>query len=1076
MRTLKRIYPRALAAILVAGFAIGCSSEAKKSGFLKRANGYFESGEYDKAKIEYLNVLRADPQNATAVRQLGTIWFEQGAPLNAAPFLLKARDLAPEDLEARTKLTLVFMSVGQFAEARKEALAILDRSPSNQQAMIALAESSRSQRERDDAAQLLRSLNADSNPGFHLALAGLSLRKQDPASAESEVKRALSLDPNSVEAHLALGRLYWLRNDLTGADQEFKAAAELAPVRSGVRLNYAEFKARTGKVDEAKARLNEITREAPDSLPAWRLLAQIAFTEGKLDESLKFLENIALRDPANIEARLLHAQVWLAKGEVKKALEDLESLATRLPKFPPIKYQLARAYLQDKNTAQAAAVLNQAIAANPDYAEAILLLGEINLQSGDAQPVVSSMLGLLKKRPDLVQAQLLLAQAYHALGRLNDATAVFREQIKLSPQSAQPHLLLGLVLLQQNNTDEARKAFESAQQLAPESLLPVARLVDLDIQTKDFNAAFQRVRNQLQKTPEAPVAHFLEGKVYAAQGKWDDAETALLKTLELDPNSSGTYDLLISTYVAANKLPQAIALLEGLLSRSPDNARAMMVQALIYEKMNDASKAREVYERLLALKPDSPHALNNLAYLYSERLDQLDRAYDLAQKARALQPAEAGIADTLGWILYKKGDYQQSRTLLQESAQKLPNNPEIQFHLGMASYMMGDMDAARTAFHQAAAAANDFPGKEEGRRKLALLEGVKGNETELSSDDLEVILQQQPSDLVTRMLLGESYEKQGAFVKAAAAYEQALKQNPKLLSATAKLAQLNAGPLQASDKALEFARKARTLAPNDPKVLGILGGAAYQTGNFPWAYSLLQESARQLPNDAEILHNLAWTAYSLGKVSEARQTMQRVLAAAPDSGQSSDAKLFLAMTALDEEGTRLVAPESEIERALKTNPNYVPALMAQAGTLLKRGESKAAAATYTEVLRRLPDFAPAQKRLAALYLDIPEKREEAYDLAAKARRTLPDDPELAQVLAELSFQRKEFAYAVQLLRQSAKKKPLEAKYLYYLGMSHLKVKDKIQSREALDQALAAGLQDPLASDARRAITELDQSE
>ena len=110
--------------------AIGCSAEAKKSRLLERADRYFESGEYDKAKIEYLNVLRADPQNATAIRRLGTIWFEQGAPLNAAPFLLKARDLVPDDLEARTKLALVFMSAGQFAEARKEALAILERIPS----------------------------------------------------------------------------------------------------------------------------------------------------------------------------------------------------------------------------------------------------------------------------------------------------------------------------------------------------------------------------------------------------------------------------------------------------------------------------------------------------------------------------------------------------------------------------------------------------------------------------------------------------------------------------------------------------------------------------------------------------------------------------------------------------------------------------------------------------------------------------------------------------------------------------------------------------------------------------------
>ncbi len=142
--------------------------------------------------------------------------------------------------------------------------------------------------------------------------------------------------------------------------------------------------------------------------------------------------------------------------------------------------------------------------------------------------------------------------------------------------------------------------------------------------------------------------------------------------------------------------------------------------------------------------------------------------------------------------------------------------------------------------------------------------------------------------------------------------------------------------------------------------------------------------------------------------------------------------------------------------------------------LRQRGESKAAAAVYSEVLRRFPDFTPAQKDLASVYLEIPDKRDEAYDLAAKARRSLPDDPDVAQILAELSYDRKEFAYAAQLLQQSAEKKPLDAKYLYYLGMSQVKAKDKVQGREALDQALAAGLQDPLAKEARRAISELDK--
>ena len=1019
-------------------------------------------------------MLRADPQDATAIQRLGIIWYEQGAPLRAAPFLLKTRELLPDDIDSRKKLALVFMSAGQFEEARKEALAILERSPAHEGAMLLVVEASRNQQELEDAEQQLRSLNASDKAGFHLALASLALRKQDLATATSEAKQALSLDPISVEAHLALAKLYWLANDLTNADREFKAAAELAPVRSQARLTYTEFKARTGAADEAKARLKEITREVPDSLQAWRMLAQIAFAEKQFDESLTFIENILFRDPANVEARLLQAQVWLAKGETKKALENLESLGNSFPTVPAIKYELARAYLQNRNLAQATVALNQAIAAYPDYAEAILLLGQVNLQSGNAQAAIASMLNLLKKRPDLVQAQVILAEAYLSQGKVDDAVALLREQTKASPQDPRPYLRLGLILRRLDKIEEARKAFEEAQKLAPDNLMAVAQLVDLDIQSKNFDAAAQRVQAQLQKTPQSSAAYLLDGKVSAAQGEWNRAESVLVKALELDPNSSGAYGLLISTYLATNRLPEAIAQLEAVLTKNPKEVRALMLSALIYEKMNDLSKARDAYEKLLAVDPDFAPALNNLAYLYAVRLNDLDKAYGLAQKARALQPVDPAIADTLGWILYKRADYQQALTILQESAEKLPGNPEIQFHLGMANHAMGRLDEARTALRQAVATPADFPDKEEARRRLSSLEGGDSKVPELSISELEKILNEKPDDIVTQVRLGEAYEKQGEFAQAAAAYEEALKRNPKLLATATKLAELNAGPLQDNQKALRYARKARELAPNDPKIVGLLGSTAYQTGNFTWAYSLLQESARELPANPEILQNLAWSAYSLGKVSEARQAMQRAVAAGPDSSQASDARLFLEMTALDEEGANASAAESEVEKVLKEDPGYVPALMARAEILFQRGEKAAAGAIYAEVLRRFPDFAPAQKQLASVYADEPERRNEAYDLAMKARKALPDDPEVARILAELSYQRKEFAYAVQLLRQSSEKKPLDAKSLYYLGMSHLKANDKEESREALQEALAAGLSNSLASEAKSALAELEK--
>jgi tetratricopeptide (TPR) repeat protein len=669
---------------------------------------------------------------------------------------------------------------------------------------------------------------------------------------------------------------------------------------------------------------------------------------------------------------------------------------------------------------------------------------------------------------------LVLANAYQALGRLGDAAALFREQIKAVPQSPDAHFLLGVILRQQKKSDEARQAFEKASELAPDNLDPIGQLVEMDLAEKRYDAAAQRVEQQLQKNPDAAGTHFLEAKIYMAHAAQRDsvrAEAALQKAIELDANFTPAYELLVSVYLAENKLPQAISQLKAEMEKDPNNSRPLLMAGLVYEHMKDYPKARESYEKVLALSPDSILGLNNLAYLYAERLNGLGKAYELAQKARALQPADAMVADTLGWILYRRGDYQQALVLLQESASKLPENPEVQFHLGMANYMMGQREAARTALQRATKSTEDFSGREEAQHRLALLGEGAGASKELSSDELEALLKQQPNDLVAWMHLAEEYEKRGEAAKAAAAYERALKLNPKFLTAAVKLAQLYAGPLQKRDKALELARKARDLAPKDAQVAGVLGRIAFQAGNFIWAYGLLQESARQRRDDPGVLHDLAITDYALGKVPEARLTMQRCLDAGPDAAAAEDGKRFLAMTTLDQPATNVVAAEPGVQRILKAQPDYVPALMAQAAIQLQRNDAKSAAGIYSQVLTRYPDFAPAQKRLAAIYAENPDDLAKAYDLAIKARSALPSDPELARTLAELNFKRKEFLYAIQLLQESAGKQPLPAKDLYYLGMAQLQTKQDSKGRETLERALAAGLSDPLAQEAKQRLAE-----
>ena len=167
---------------------------------------------------------------------------------------------------------------------------------------------------------------------------------------------------------------------------------------------------------------------------------------------------------------------------------------------------------------------------------------------------------------------------------------------------------------------------------------------------------------------------------------------------------------------------------------------------------------------------------------------------------------------------------------------------------------------------------------------------------------------------------------------------EALKSNPKLASVTLKLAQLYAGPLHNVPKALEFAKRARDLAPTDPHVAGLLGRVAFDTGNFSWAYSLLQESVHQLADDASVLRDFAWAAYSLGKIEEAKNAMQKLVDTNSNSPQAKDAREFLAMLALESKPQDAVAAEPEINKVLAAHPEYVPALMARAVAQVQRGQ------------------------------------------------------------------------------------------------------------------------------------------
>src|SRR5882757_8330041 len=425
-----------VAAVAISILLTGCTAASRKARYTEKAERFYKAGEYDKAKIEYLNVIKIDQGDANAYARIGAMWVDEGVPLRAGAFLIKALELAPNDTGSRLNLARVYLAVGRISDARKEAMTILEKAPGNGEALLALVDTSRTPEEMSATEEQLAKFPQKDSAYYHLAAAAIAAKKSDLSAAEAALQRAVAADPNFAAAHSALAGLYLARKDNEKAGLELEKAAKLAKARSPETVRFAQFKVQNGAAEEAKAFLANVTKQAPDFHPAWPILGRIANNEKKYDDALKLVENALSRDPANIDARLVQAESWIAKGETKKAVDSIENLDRTYPESPIVKYSLARLYVQTNNLDQAVAAADQAVNLSPRFLDAILLRAELHLEKGDAQSVVDSLSAVVKQSPGLLRAELMLAEAYRALGRLDDAVAIVREQIKRSPQNA----------------------------------------------------------------------------------------------------------------------------------------------------------------------------------------------------------------------------------------------------------------------------------------------------------------------------------------------------------------------------------------------------------------------------------------------------------------------------------------------------------------------------------------------------------------------------------------------------------------------------------------------------------------
>jgi Flp pilus assembly protein TadD len=109
--------------------------------------------------------------------------------------------------------------------------------------------------------------------------------------------------------------------------------------------------------------------------------------------------------------------------------------------------------------------------------------------------------------------------------------------------------------------------------------------------------------------------------------------------------------------------------------------------------------AEHDFRIVIARQPENAAALNALGYTLADQTERYEEAEALIRQAYILQPEEASIVDSMGWIAFRLGRLAESIEFLQKAWQ-LDKNPEIAAHLGEVLWVAGNRDAAITILRE----------------------------------------------------------------------------------------------------------------------------------------------------------------------------------------------------------------------------------------------------------------------------------------------------------------------------------------------------------------------------------------
>lgn len=579
-----------------------------------------------------------------------------------------------------------------------------------------------------------------------LALCGLALLAtlplaavlpDDPAAATAGAGEPDEDVPYGVAASWLLGHRLLEEGRPADALPLLHQAYRAQPGVTAIALDFQEALTAEGYVRDALTVMDQLVLDHPDSTSYRLRRSALLARSGKSDDAMADLKQLRARGDDSLELLLAESALLDASGQPDRALDGLRAGLARFPDSAgDIFLEMAGILQRHDRDADLVPLSAEAVAAAPDRPalwlvriralaaaghddEALAAAREADTRfgtggSGDPEPVD----GAADEAPPqadsfVVELADLHARAQHvdkAIGLLLPLSE--RGELALNPSLWLGRMLLGtgrlkdgeaLVGRVQARWPKAPRGWYLKGRVAelkedwPTALADYRRAVELEPNDGELRLAC--VRALLIARDKAPAGGDAEAQ--RAERKRELAQHCGAAAALVPSEDAGGRMVLGYGFRAAGDLTRAAENFELASADKDLHLNALLQKSLCHDEAGQDAEARDDLERLRREYPDNAEVANSLGYYLAEKAVDLDRAEKMIRQALAADPGNGAYLDSLGWVQYRLGRFEDALDALIQAVNVLPEDPVILEHLGMALKAAGKRTEAGEALRRA---------------------------------------------------------------------------------------------------------------------------------------------------------------------------------------------------------------------------------------------------------------------------------------------------------------------------------------------------------------------------------------